>query len=110
MCEISKISDDWITKGCHVHVGPIELALRPDHRGGILIKKFFQSTSDKDADAAVRKFRDWLEDEDNRRTLYRDIDRARRFVLGDWGLLTDLAHGRGKEFTFLLVALKKLGI
>ena len=30
MCRISPISDDWVVKGCHLHVGKVEVVLRPD--------------------------------------------------------------------------------
>jgi hypothetical protein len=39
MCRISKINVDWVAKGCHIHVGPVELAVRPGENGGIVMKK-----------------------------------------------------------------------
>jgi hypothetical protein len=32
MCHPSVISDDWVTKGFHLHVEGIELAVRPGNR------------------------------------------------------------------------------
>jgi hypothetical protein len=36
MCVPSVVADDWITKGCHIRVDRIELALRPNHLGGVV--------------------------------------------------------------------------
>ena len=46
MCRISAVSEDWVDKGCHVHVASVELALRPDHLGGIVFRSVFSSTDD----------------------------------------------------------------
>jgi hypothetical protein len=110
MIHISRICEDWITKGCHIHVGSVELAVRPDHRGGMVMKKVFASTSEQDAEAAVRLATAWLADIQERRHLFRELLRARDFLRGDWGALTELASGRGAELTFLMAALERLGI
>jgi hypothetical protein len=110
MCEISKVAEDWIVKGCHIHVQGVELLVRPNHLGGILMKKGFSSTDDRDADAAVHVAVEWLADVENRQKLIREIEKARRFVLGEFGHLKDLARGRGAEFTFLLAALGRVEV
>jgi len=110
MCRISKIGDDWIVKGFHLHVHEVELVMRPDHKGGVMFKKFFQSTPDRDAQRAIGRAKELLADVAWRRRFYRELERARRFMESRGGGLADLAHGRAAEFTFLLIALRRLGI
>jgi hypothetical protein len=110
VCQISKISADWITKGCHIHVQGVEMVLRPDHQGGILIKKVFEGTSAVYADAAETCAWKWLGELANRQRLYRDLARGRKFLTAASGALRDLARGRAAELTFVMAALKKLGI
>jgi hypothetical protein len=110
MCRISKVAPDWVTKGCHIHVAGIELALRPDQSGGIIFKKMFTATPEADADAAARQARAWLQEPANRRALYQSVFRAREFLATDFGLLTELACGRRAELTFLLAAIRRMGI
>ena len=62
MVRISPISDDWVVKGCHLHVGTVEVALRPDHLGGIVCRKVFSTTADWEIDAASKEVMKWLED------------------------------------------------
>lgn len=110
MCEISKVAEDWVVKGCHIHVGGVELLVRPNHLGGIVMKKAFSCTEDRDADAAIRVATQWLAEVENRQKLFDAIGKARRFMLGEFGQMRDLARGRGAEFTFLLAALRRLGV
>src|SRR5207249_6707125 len=45
MCQASKVTDDWVVKGCHIHIGAVELVVFPDHRGGVGFKPFFTVTA-----------------------------------------------------------------
>jgi hypothetical protein len=54
MVRITPIDEDWVDKGYHIHVHSIELAVHPDHLGGIVFRKVFSSTSDDDFDVATR--------------------------------------------------------
>ena len=62
MCRASTVADDWVVKGCHIHVDGVELAVRPTHAtdylDGFVFKKVFRSTSDEAFTAAARKARD----------------------------------------------------
>jgi len=110
MCRPSKISEDWIVKGFHIHIDGIELAVHPDHQGGVTFKKVFASTTDAQEKLAVRRAEECLQDVEERRRWYRDVERARRYLCRDAGALTELALGRGAEFTFLLAALRRMGV
>ncbi|MBI3410318.1 MAG: hypothetical protein HY040_18420 [Planctomycetes bacterium] len=110
MCQLSKITSDWITKGCHIHVDNVEVVVRPNHLRGIVIKKVFQSTSNRDAEAAGKRVLNWLGERANRQKLFSELERAQKFMLGQSGVLESLARGRGAEFAFLKAALKRLGI
>ena len=33
MWRVSAVTDDWVAKGCHIHIDWVELAVRPDHDG-----------------------------------------------------------------------------
>ena len=62
MCRPSPVSDDWVVKGCHIHVDGVELAVRPAHtptyQDGVVFKKVFRSTSNLAFQAAARKARE----------------------------------------------------
>jgi hypothetical protein len=55
MCLASVVADDWITKGCHINVDGIELALRPDHNGGVVFRAVFSSPNTAAVNAAIRR-------------------------------------------------------
>lgn len=110
MCRISKISDDWITKGFHIHVFTIELVLRPDHQGGVIFRRCFSRDSAADVDAAIAHAERLHEDSAWRGRFLRVAERALEYVnerAGAGDLLERLV-GRAKEFRFLIVALKRL--
>ena len=110
MCRISSIADDWVTKGCHIHVGEVELAMRPDHTGGIVFKKVYESTSDVDSVRAAKQAMQLLNDIRRRRRFHGILLRARTFLQGQTGRLAELAIARSGELTFLIHALRKMGI
>ncbi len=108
MCRISPVSDDWTTKGFHIHIDGIELAVRPDHRGGIVFRKCFGSTSDADALRAAGIARSLLDDPAWRKRFRDAIGRGIEFLNGVEGVLHDKARGRAGELKFLRVALDKM--
>lgn len=107
MCRPSVISADWVTKGFHVHIEHVELAVRPGHRQGMIVfKSFFSSPSRRDVDAAVKDIRErCLTDAAVRAQWRGTIDRAIRYLEGYRGELAQLANGRKAELTFLKRAL-----
>jgi hypothetical protein len=36
VCLPSAVADDWVKKGCHIHVHGVELTVAPDHQGGVV--------------------------------------------------------------------------
>jgi hypothetical protein len=110
MCQISKISIDWVRKGFHLHVHGIEVVMRPDHEGGIVFKKWFRSDSDQDAHPAIKRAKELLHDIERRRVFYREARHARDFLSHVTGKMGRNAQGKCVELTFLLAALRKLGL
>jgi hypothetical protein len=108
MWRISPISDDWVVKGFHLHLGKIELAMHPDHQGDIVFKKVFASTPDHDANAAISDAKDLLNDPQCRTRFRETLERAMEFLTGIEGALRPLARGRLCEFHFLRIALRRL--
>lgn len=105
--KISKVAPDWSTKGFHVHVNGVELALRPGHSGSIVLKKVFSSTKDSAFNAASRKMQRALSNTGVRAKLHRDAVRARDYLKG---LGDAQSIAKSGELTFLIKALEKMGI
>jgi hypothetical protein len=107
MCRISPVGDDWVKKGCHVHVGGVELALRPDHLGGIVFRSLFASTLEWELDAAARLVSGLLDDPVWRKHLEEAIERAMIHLMGVRGPMYELARGRLFELRKLHRALER---
>jgi hypothetical protein len=80
MCRISPVSEDWADKGCHLHVGKVEVALRPDHVGGIVCRRVFSKTEDWEIEAASKLVDAALADTVWRRKLRATVERAMIFL------------------------------
>jgi hypothetical protein len=106
-CRPSVISDDWVSKGFHLHVEHVELAVRPGHRPGMIVfRSCFASALPQDVDAAERIVRgQCLADPAVRAHWCRAIDRAIVYLQGYDGELAELANGRRAELSFLKRAL-----
>jgi hypothetical protein len=110
MCQASAVASDWLTKGCHVHVDGVELAVRPDHQRGVVFRAVFSSTPEKTVDAAIKRaIRDCLSNADVRHRWIRHIEGAMTNMLSDDSALRELARGRLREFNFLRIALLRYG-
>ena len=110
MCLPSVVADDWITKGCHIHVDGIELALHPDHLGGVVFASVFSSPPEGAIEAAKRRARDECLPNDAERKQWIDsIQRARVHLMSRRGELRELALGRVAELHFLEIALRRYG-
>lgn len=107
MCRISVIHEDWVVKGCHLHVGELELGIRPDHRGGVVLRPIFSNTDQRDLDAAIRLVMARIEDPTWRGTLRDTVERAMDFLMGVQGGLRPHARGRLRELRMLAVALER---
>jgi len=107
MCRISAISQDWVVKGCHVHVAGVELALRPDHLGGIVFRPVFSSSEVWELHAAARLVEAKLDDLQWRNKLKDSIERAMTYLMGVQGPYYDLARGRLFELRMLVLVLER---
>jgi hypothetical protein len=110
MCVPSVVADDWISKGCHIHVDGIELALRPDHLGGVAFSSVFSSPGEAAVAAAIhRATEECLPDNDERKRWIESIQRAKIHLMSHRGVLRPLAVGRVAELHFLEIALRRYG-
>jgi hypothetical protein len=107
MCRPSTVTDDWVVKGCHIHVDGVEVAVRPTHvptyRDGFVFKRIFRSTSEDAFQAAARKAREeCLPDPIVRVRWRRALERGMAFVRTFAGEPAELANGRQYEFARLI--------
>jgi hypothetical protein len=110
MCVPSVVADDWISKGCHIHVDGIELALRPDHQGGVVFSSVFSYPAEAAVEAAKRRAREeCLPNRYERKRWVDSIQRARVHLVSNRGALRELAIGRVAELNFLEIALRRYG-
>lgn len=108
MCNSSKVSDDWVVKGFHVHIGGTELNVFPDHQGGIGFRQVFASAKPKNVARAVSIARQkCLSDPAVRDAWIRVLETASTFMLDYPGILGQRANGRMLEFKFLVLAIKR---
>lgn len=105
--KISVVSDDWVTKGAHIHIGPTELAVRPGQNGEIIFQKVFSSTSDADFESAVKVAEQALQNKNWREKFIRSTTSARSYMHNVQGNLSELANGRAAELNFLIKALEQ---
>jgi hypothetical protein len=110
MCQASIVSDDWVTKGCHIHVDGVELMVYPDHCGGVGFRPFFSSTPKGQGEQATKAaYEKCLPDPEVRNRWIERLDAARLLMLGYSGALYSLANGRMAEFKFLRIAVERWG-
>ena len=107
MCRISPVNDDWVKKGCHVHVRSVELVLRPNHLGGVVFCSPFSSALQWEIDAAARLATVMLDDPAWRNKLKETVEKAMSHLMGVRGDLYDVARGRLCELRMLVCALER---
>ena len=110
---ISKLSEDWAKKGFHVHVGKVEVIIRPDHHGGYVFRKAFALTPDKEFNAAVRALKRDLQDAKARRLIHAKAERALEYLRSLGKGVDDtarMARQKAAEIKFLIHAMRKSGI
>jgi hypothetical protein len=98
---VSKTAPDWGSKGAHIHVGDIELAVRPAADGSVVFRSVFSSQDPAAVNAASRVATEALGDVGFRRILFNATGRALDLIGGS---------GRGAELRFLMHALEKMGL
>ena len=110
MCQASIVADDWVVKGCHIHIGKIELVVYPNHLGGVGFKPFFtvKHSNKQMVGAALKIAREQcINDPLVRKGWVRSLNQAIRCMLSFDGEPKKLANGRMLEFKFLIVALER---
>jgi hypothetical protein len=108
MCQPSVVADDWVKKGCHIHVDGVELSVAPDHLGGVVFQPVFSSTGPRKLKRALRIAREiCLPDPAVRRHWIRSLKQASALMLGYGGVFQEWANGRMLEFKFLVIALER---
>lgn len=111
MCKASIVADDWVVKGCHIHIDGVELGVAPNHLGGITFKPIFQANTDgkkRRLREALRTAYDvCLADEKVRDQWIRGLRQGILFLQSYIGEPSHLANGRQLEFKFLILALER---
>jgi hypothetical protein len=108
MCLPSVVTNDWVVKGCHIHVGAVELRVAPDHKGSVIFLPVFSSTSIVPLGKAIKIAKQrCLPDVNVRDRWKRSLRQATRFMLGYRGILSTKANGRMFEFKLLIIALDR---
>ena len=107
ICRPSALYEDWVSKGFHIHVHHIELAVRPGHKAGMIVfKRWFRRDSWSDVDAARRiAIQTCLSSKTVRDKWVQTLERARDYLNGYDGDEMELANGRKWEFRRLEKAL-----
>ena len=108
MCEPSKITEDWVTKGMHIHIDEVELNIYTNHKGGVDFRAVFSSTSAAALRGAIKTAREkCLPDPAMRRRWMQRLDMARVYMVNYQGTLAAKANGRMLDFKFIKVALEQ---
>jgi len=108
MCEPSKVTDDWVTKGCHIHINGVELNVYTDHLARVEFRAVFSSTPADVLTAAIKSaFEDCLRNPFVRRRWMQRLDMARILMLNYQGKMHPKANGRMLEFKFLRIAIER---
>ena len=108
LCRPSPIYVDWVEKGFHLHVGRVELVVRPGHKVGmVVLKRFFRG----DAPTAVEEARRLVVEQCLASAVVRarwvaTLGRAMEYLNGYAGPLAERANGRKYEFRRLQRALQ----
>jgi hypothetical protein len=108
MCDASKLADDWITKGFHIHINSIELRVFPDHRGSLNFGSVFTQELSGQVDVAIRIAREkCLPNPTVRQKWLKRLNSAIIMMIGVTGDYKKLANCRVLEFKFLRIALER---
>lgn len=108
LCDASKVAEDWVVKGCHIHIEGVELQMFPNHRAKPEFRGFFASTPQNKVDEAIRVARnDCLPDAETRTKWIIRLRMARSFMMNRGIGIPSLARGRMFEFKMLEIAIER---
>jgi len=99
-----------VTKGFHLHVGRVELAVRPGHkRGRVVFRSVFSSASAREVEVAIETVqKNCLANPQVRVAWRQTIEKAIGYLKEFPGDLENVARGRMAELAFLKRALMHL--
>ena len=107
-CDPSVVSDDWVTKGMHIHIGSVELNIYTNRNGEIEFRSVFTGTRQADVNDAIRTARNvCLPNPEVRNRWITRLEMARIYMLGYEGHLESLANGRMFEFKLIRIAIER---
>lgn len=114
MCQPSKMDQDWVTKGFHLSLDGVEIAVRPTHSptylDGFKFVKFFSKRDDEFTGAAKRAREECLSDPIVRARWRRDLERGIEHMRSfSRTAHAKQANGRQFEFRWLIRHLDAFG-
>ena len=110
MCKPSTVTDDWVTKGFHIHVGGVELNVFTNHLGSFDFRAVFSSTPEVRVKQAIKTA--WevcLPDPLTRRKWLTRLEMARIHMMSYTGKYSIKANGRMFDFKLIRIAIERWG-
>ena len=108
LCDASKVAEDWVVKGCHIHIAGVELQMFPNHHAKPEFRGFFASTHPKEIEEAIRVAKnECLPDVETRVKWIVRLRMARSFMMNPHIGIPSLARGRMFEFKMLEIAIER---
>lgn len=111
MCESHTLAPDWVTKGCHIQIGNVELAMMPDHKGEVMFRQVFAKQDASEVKAAIRvAIKNCLTDPIVRKSWVKRLEGAIAFMVDHdrRDELYHIANGRMFEFKMLIIAIERI--
>lgn len=112
VCKASVVTEDWITKGMHIHVKGVELNVFTTHeKSGFDFRPVFTKKHNRArVAAAIKHAREkCLPSRTVRIKWIRRLAMARIYMLNYEGDLAELANGRMYDFKLIRIALERWG-
>jgi hypothetical protein len=109
------VSDDWVVKGCHIHVDGVELRIFTNHLGSFDIGGFFGQKRKtqyelRRENAAIKKaWKECVPDPAMRKRWIQRLEMARVHVINYQGKLSRKAQGRMFDFKLVRIAIERWG-
>jgi hypothetical protein len=117
VCEPSVVTEDWVTKGVHIHVMGVELNIFTTHRkSGFDFRAVFSRDEKKRKKgkkvlaAALKHIREnCLPNRKVRKRWISRLEMARQYMIDYRGELASLANGKMYDLKLIRIALERWG-
>jgi hypothetical protein len=111
VCKPSVVTEDWITKGMHIHVKGVELNIFTTHKkSGFGFRAVFSTTNPKRLQAALKHVRKkCLPDRNVRRRWISRLNMATIYMRNYQGVYARMANGRMYDFKLIRIAIERWG-